>query len=268
LGPLTETGNDAAAVTSAVEGSGGRRRRRARRRRLRRSIIAAGVVCALTGVSALVVRSPLVRARVIDVSGAAHFTRSQTLRLAGISSSTNVASLDTETVASRLEADPWIAHAVVDTRLPWTIRIELVERTPVLAVKGGLTGGLVAGDGTVLENATRGAGSFPVLRAAPRDVEPVAFRTVVDRAASALAPITPWAREAIRAVSLARDGSLRFGLEGGGTILYGDDADASARARTLVALLRWSKAEGEELLFADLRIAGAPTARLRSTDAD
>lgn len=267
MGPLTETGNDAAAVTSVVEGSAGRGRRRARRRRLRRSIIAAGVVCALPGVWALVVRSPLVRARVIDVAGAAHFTRSQALRLAGISSSTNVASLDIERVASRLEADPWIAHAVVDTRLPWTIRIELVERTPVLAVKGGPTDGLVAGDGTVLEDAPRRAESFPVLRA-PRDVEPVALRTVVDRAASALAPITPRAREAIRAVSLARDGSLQFGLEGGGRILYGDDADASAKARTLVALLRWSKAEGEELVSADLRVAGAPTARLRSAGAD
>ena len=268
MGPLAERGNEAAAFTGVGEGSAGRGRRRARRQRLRRSIIAAAIVCALPGVWALVVRSPLVRARVIDVAGAAHFTRSQALRLAGISSSTNVASLDTEAVSSRLEADPWIANAVVDTRFPWTIRIELVERTPVLAVKGGPADGLVAGDGTVLEDAPRGGDSFPVLRAAPRDVEPVAVRTMIDRAASALAPITPWAREAIRSVSLARDGSIQLGLEGGGIVLYGDDADASAKARTLVALLRWSKAEGEEVLSADLRVAGAPTARLRSTGGD
>jgi hypothetical protein len=66
-------------------------------------------------------------------------------------------------------------------------------------------------------------------------------------------------------VSLARDGSLRFGLEGGGSILYGDDSNATAKARTFVALLRWSRSEGEEVVSADLRVAGAPTARLRSS---
>lgn len=243
---------------------------------MRRSIIAAGILCALPGGWALAVRSPLVRARVIDVAGASHLTRSQALDLAGISSSTNVASLDTAAVVSRLEAAPWIADATVEKRLPWTIRIELVERTPVLAVKDGPTDRIVAGDGTVLEDpsqedpgdasghASHDGSAFPVLRAGPRDVEPVAVETTVDRAAAALAPITPWGRDAIRAVSLARDGSLRFGLEGGGTILYGDDSNATAKARTFVALLRWSRSEGEEVVSADLRVAGAPTARLRS----
>jgi hypothetical protein len=69
-------------------------------------------------------------------------------------------------------------------------------------------------------------------------------------------------------VSIARDGSLQFGLQGGGTILYGDDANADEKARTLVALLRWSKSEDEEVISADLRVAGAPTARLRSAAAD
>ena len=248
------------------EASAGRRRRRARRRRLRRSIIAAGIVCALPGVWALVVRSPLVRARVIDVAGAAHVTRSQALRLAGISRSTNVASLDTSAAASRLEADPWIARAIVRKGLPWTIRIELVERTPVLAVRGGPSAGIVAGDGTVLEEASRRDGAFPVLT--PRDAAPATAQAMIERAASALSPITPWARDAIRAVSLARDGSLQFGLQGGGTILYGDEGNADVKGRTLAALLRWSESEHEEVVSADLRVAGAPTAQLRPAAAD
>ena len=91
---------------------------------------------------------------------------------------------------------------------------------------------------------------------------------MIERAASALSPITPWARDAIRAVSLARDGSLQFGLQGGGTILYGDDANADAKARTLAALLRWSESEHQEVVSADLRVAGAPTAQLRTAVAD
>jgi cell division protein FtsQ len=265
---MTETGDAAVAAASVSDATACRERRRARRRRLRRSIIAAGVVCALPGVWALVVRSPLVRARVIDVAGAAHVTRSQALRLAGISRSTNVASLDTAEAASRLEADPWIAQATVRTGLPWTVRIELVERTPVLAVRGGPSAGIVAGDGTVLQDASRGAGAFPVLRAAPRDAAPATAQAMIERAASAVAPMTPWARDAIRAVSLVRDGSLQLGLRGGGTILYGDEANADAKARTLVALLRWSQSEDEEIVFADLRVAGAPTARLRSAGAN
>ena len=249
------------------EASAGRRRRRARRRRLRRSIIAAGIVCALPGVWALVVRSPLVRARVIDVAGAAHVTRSQALRLAGISRSTNVASLDTSAAASRLEADPWIARAIVRKGLPWTIRIELVERTPVLAVRGGPSAGIVAGDGTVLEEASRRDDAFPVLTP-PRNATPATAQAMIERAASALSPITPWVRDAIRAVSLARDGSLQFGLQGGGSILYGDAANADAKARTLAALLRWSESEHEEVVSADLRVAGAPTAQVRPAVAD
>lgn len=267
MGSTTETDDAAVAATVVSDASAGRGRRRARRRRLRRSIIAAGVVCALPGVWALVVRSPLVRARVIDVAGAAHVTRSQALRLAGISRSTNVASLDTAAAASRLEADPWIARAMVRKGLPWTIRIELVERTPVLAVRNGPSAGIVAGDGTALEGASRGAGALPVLTP-PRDAAPATAQAMIERAASALSPITPWARDAIRAVSLARGGSLRLELQGGGTILYGDGANADARARTLAALLRWSESEHEEIVSADLRVAGAPTAQLRPAASD
>jgi cell division protein FtsQ len=256
--------NSAAAVGIPVAGGDGRRRRRERRLRLRRSIIAAGVVCALPGAWALAVRSPLVRARVIEVVGASQITRSRALDLAGVSASTNVASLDTAAVASRLEADPWIADARVEKRLPWTVRIELAERTPVLAVKDGPKDWMVAGDGTLLGEARRDDAAFPLLRAGPRDVEPAVVRTSIDRAAAALAPIAPWGRDAIRAVSLARDGSLRFALEGGGTILYGDGSNAITKARTFVALLRWSESEGEEVASADLRVVGAPTARLRS----
>jgi hypothetical protein len=107
-----------------------------------------------------------------------------------------------------------------------------------------------------------------VLRTAPRDATPPIAELTIERAASALAPISPRARDAIRAVSIARDGSLKFGLRGGGTILYGDDANADAKARTLVALLRWSESEDEEVVSADLRVAGAPTARLRPAGAD
>jgi cell division protein FtsQ len=262
LGSTTETDDAAVAAAVVSEASGGRGRRRARRRRLRRSIIAVGVVFALPGVWALAVRSPLVRARVIDVAGAAHVARSQALRIAGISRSTNVASLDTAGAASRLEADPWIARAIIRKGLPWTIHIELVERAPVLTVRSGRSARIVAGDGTVLEEASRGAGAFPVLTP-PRDAAPATAQAMIERAASALSAITPWARDAIRAVSLARDGSLRFGLQGGGIILYGDDADADAKARTLAALLRWSESEDEEVVSADLRVAGAPTAQLR-----
>lgn len=212
----------------------------------------------------MAVRSPLVRARMIDVAGAAHLTRSQALDLARISPSTNVASLDAAAVVSRLEANPWVAHATVEKRLPWTIRIELVERTPVLVVKDGPTDRILAGDGTLLGKAAPEARALPLLRVAPREADPMAIDTTLDRAASALAPIAPWARDAIREVSLARDGSLAFRLAAGGTILYGDDANSIAKARTFVALLRWSKSEGEEIISADLRIPGAPTARLRS----
>jgi cell division septal protein FtsQ len=85
LGSTTETDEAAVVAARVSDASAGRARRRARRRRLRRSIIAAVVVCALPGVWALVARSPLLRARVIDVAGAAHVTRSQAIRLAGIS---------------------------------------------------------------------------------------------------------------------------------------------------------------------------------------
>lgn len=258
--------NDRAAVAAAIprEGNVGRRMQRARRRRVRRAIIAAGVLCALPGAWALAVRSPLARARMIDVTGASHLTRSRVLDLAGISSSTNVASLDATAAAVRLEADPWIADATVETSLPWTIHIGLVERTPVLALRDGPTDRIVAGDGTVLGEAPRDAKAFPVLRAGPPGAQPALAQAVIGRAASALAPIAPWGRDAIRGVSLARDGSLRLELEGGGRILYGDESNAVAKARTLVAFLRWSDSAREEIASVDLRVARAPTARLRS----
>jgi cell division protein FtsQ len=194
----------------------------------------------------------------IQVTGASHLSRAEVLRAAGVNGATNVMWTPTSTIASSLEASPWVASATVTRDLPSTLRIRITERTPASAVLVGSTWFLVAGDGTVLGPA-RGRSHLPALPNADR-------LTVGERAGALAVPaavagsMEPWLRKRVTAVIPADDGTVQLALADGARVLFGPASDLQAKDQALVGILRWAAQRGTHLGTIDVRSPVAPAA--------
>jgi cell division protein FtsQ len=86
-----------------------------------------------------IVDSPRFQLKQIDIAPAQHVRREELLALAGVALGDRLLSIDTDAVAARLAAHPWVAAARVKRHLPSVLHIELVERRPAaVASLGGL----------------------------------------------------------------------------------------------------------------------------------
>jgi cell division protein FtsQ len=240
---------------------------RAAAARARASMTARGVVF-VVGATAFVVgaglfslsRSALFGLRHLEVSASGHRSATELRARADLREGTNVVWLDTGSVERRLEADPWIARATVTRSLPWTVRIRVVERTPVAIVDGGRHGTYVAADGARL-------GPAAASSALPRiSLPPAAPATVgvpgEDGAIRALAALSPAVRHRVRTVQVVVGGTLTLRLRMGTVVLLGDASQLDQKARALRRLLAWERSSGAKLSRISLVAPTAPAASL------
>lgn len=221
-------------------------------------MVAAGVV--LSTLLFVASRSTLLRVRRLEVSGASHLASGDVVRLSGISDTTNVLWFDPSGIEQRLEANPWIARAIVSRALPWTIRIAVVERRPVAVVREGEGPVLVAGDGTVLGTAEADH-RLPAIVLPPGSSSKGA-NPVYGGAARAVAVLDATVRPRILRTVVTADGTLRMRLAGGVRISYGTPTRLEAKAEAVRRILRWARAEGASLATVDVSSPDAPAATL------
>jgi cell division protein FtsQ len=247
--------------------------------RIRRPVVALrpGVVAlvTLTAVAGgfLLSRSSFAHARGIEVSGAEHLSRSEIVRLAAVSKATNVVWLDDGSIERSLEAHPWVADAEVDVALPATIRIDIVERTPVALVRDGLARTLVAADGTRLGTASR-IRDLPTIHlpmAAGVDARPwpdgasaIAHgaRPTPRGAAVALGAMSSDLRADVVSVRVLVDGTMTMRLASGVHVRYGEPSAPAAKAKALERILAWGSATGETVAHVNVTSPRAPAVRL------
>jgi hypothetical protein len=109
-----------------------------------------GAGAATWGVAA----SPAFGVRALDVSGVAVTSDAEVQAVLALGSPPpNAFTLATDGLRSGLEAIPSIAHAEVHVILPGTLRVRVVERTPILAWRAGASLLLVDRDGKVIADA-------------------------------------------------------------------------------------------------------------------
>lgn len=150
----------------------------------RRRLIALGVfVVQLLALGALFVLPPF-RLATVEVSGATLLRRDLVLRTAGIAPGQSIFSIDGEAARTRLERLPWVRRATVETALPATVHITIVEWAPVLRLHGSGGERLVAPSGATLDVASvtpRAVPPVPLLvdlRPTPTAVDPLLARTL------------------------------------------------------------------------------------------
>ena len=231
----------------------------ARRRRMMPWAIAA---CALVTLGAIAIGlsyTPLVAARTVSVTGERHLSEGKVLRIARLGEGTNLIHVDLAAAEARLERNPWVAEATVERGLPHTLRISVVERTPV-AVTSRPNGALafVATDGTMMGSAAEGS---PLPAIVATDGELPAPTDVLGTGASVSASMPVALQRRIDSVSVGPDGSVTVETLTHIIVTYGDGSQLEAKAQTLKAVLDWSEREGVALAAVDVTVPGAPTAR-------
>jgi cell division protein FtsQ len=228
-----------------------------RRRALKPWAIVCVALLALVATAVGLTYTPLFHAKTITVRGERRLSEQRVLRIAGIGPGTNLFHLDVKDAERRLERNPWVADAVITTRLPSTVSVTVSERRPV-----GLTrsadGHLlyVANDGSVLGRAP-GTVILPEIEVADPSAMP---------GAAAVAASLPASLEAVVAtIGVGSDGTIILTTRSGVTGTYGDATEAEAKGEAFKAVLDYAASQGRPLVSVDVEVPGAPTAVFADT---
>ncbi|MFL5767536.1 MAG: cell division protein FtsQ/DivIB [Actinomycetota bacterium] len=223
--------------------------------RWQQALIAAVGSVVVLGAAFAVSRSPLFAARNIDVHAArgGKLSERQVLHIARVGADTNVLWMSTASVASRLEASPWISSAKVEKELPSTVHISVRQEAPVLARKTATGYDLLAGNGTVVLHAETDRG-LPVVSAGSTPE--------VREAADTLGAMSPWLRDQIDTASVDPSGTVSLTLSStDAAITYGTATEAEAKGVALAGIVRWSQSHQVALGSIDVSAPSAPVAR-------
>ena len=205
-------------------------------------------------------RSSVFHLRRLEITGTSHVSRTEIVRLSGLTKRTNVPWLDTASVQERIETDPWVAKATVSRLLPWTVEIHVEERRPVAAVLRWGRYGLVAADGTVLAMTGNDRGLPMIVPPPPRGVDASVLSPVGP--ARAIAALEPQTRALVRRVMVAPDGTLDLYLSGGLRVEYGAPTQVIAKTAAIQAVLQWAAAEGASPRSVNVLVPDSPSVTL------
>jgi cell division protein FtsQ len=104
-------------------------------------LLALAMTAALIGAGRLAVRhvvaSPRFAVREIQIPVSAHLSRDEVLDLAEVDEGDRLLALDTEPMAARIAAHPWVKTVRVHRQLPSTLIIDITERRAAAAVTLG-----------------------------------------------------------------------------------------------------------------------------------
>ena len=226
-----------------------------------RRLVATMIVASLTiaAGSLVVSRSSLLRLRHLEVVGISSLTRAQVVRLAALSSSTNVLWFDAGAVERRLESDPWVATATVSRRLPGTIRISVVERAPVAMIRTEVAFTLLAADGVALGTVAADP-MLPEIVVMTGSSLPEG-NAPAQAAARAIAGLDGGRRPAVvRAVVDA--GALSVELDGGTRVEFGDTTGIEAKTAAARQILRWATTQGASVASVNVTAPDSPAVTL------
>ena len=243
----------------------GRRRAaviRARGRRRLRVLLAALAVAALASGALVVLHSPLLSARHLQVVGAVHVPATEVLAVAGVGAHPPLVDVNAGAAETRLEALAWVKTALVRVSWPDSVRIVVVERRPAAVVAGsGAEAGrwaLVDDSGRVLAWRSGPLNGLPQLvSAAPAGA---AGRHLGRAAGPGLAvvgalpgqlPVAP------RTIVVAPDGTVTLALADGVQARLGRADSLPSKLAALRSVLLGAPPSGPEVV--DVTVPAEPT---------
>jgi cell division protein FtsQ len=176
--------------------------------------------------------SSVLGVRTVQVRGAGHVSEAEIEGAAAVPAGQPLLRLDTAAISRRVGAIPGIQHARVTRSWPGTVRIDVVERTPVAVVPRGALY-LVDGEGVLFQQVAAipvGLPKLVVQNPGRDDPATRAALLVIDS-------LSPALRAAVQVVEAPTPDSVTLGLRDGRTVIWGGAADSPAKARALGPLL-------------------------------
>lgn len=211
---------------------------RARRRQLlslRPVLIGLGLVGLVVLTGWLVFRSSLMAVHSVSVRGESLLTPAAVTKAAQVPQGRPLALLDTAAVRRRVEAMPPVRSATVERVWPQGVRITVVERAPVAAVKRpGKPLALVDDTGVLFADVAAAPPDMAVLTLAhpgPSDPATKAALEVVAALPSSLRP-------SVLTITAPTPAAVTLSLAQGITVVWGDGSNSARKAQTLTALLK------------------------------
>jgi len=218
---------------SATSGRRFARRVWARRWSRLRTLGVLALLLALLGATAWVVlASPLLAVRSVEVSGAARLTPAQVLAAADVAPATPLARVDTEAVADRVRALIEVRTVSVSRQWPRSVRIVVVERVPAAVQRRGSSYLVLDGTGV----------AFDTVRTRPKGLPMVSARSgagarTVRAAMDVLAAVPARVRRQLVEVRAASPEQVTLRLTRGRTVVWGSPDRGERKAVVLTALM-------------------------------
>ena len=208
-----------------------RRRMDPRRRWLVRVAV---LVAAIAAACWVVLASPLLAVRSVQVDGATTLSADQVVAAAGIAEGTPLARVDTARAAAGVGALPQVATVEVTRGWPQTVVVTLAERVPVAVVEYDGGRSLVDRDGVLFDSIT---GSPPdgVVPLVVSDPGPDDAATTA--ALGALTSLPPEVRDQVTSVAASTADDVTLTLTDGRMVLWGSAEQTERKSRVLDGLL-------------------------------
>jgi cell division protein FtsQ len=227
----------------------------------RRRWIATAILITVVGVGTwATLFSPLLHVREIRVTGAKHTDKRDVALAADLKTDDNLLLVSTAAIAERVRELPWVADAFVARKLPGTIRIRVVERTPAMVLATTEGKWTIDRDGRVLESGVVSK-KLPVV--AGLDIPPVepGIELEVPSVQSVLVAyrrLPHKLRDKVEGVFAPTEERLSFSLTDGTLIRYGAAERLRAKNEVLLALLSRLRGEGNKVAYLDVRVPTSP----------
>jgi cell division protein FtsQ len=203
--------------------------------RTKLAVAIAAAVIVLAGTIWAVAFSPVFGVRTVDVSGLRTLTRAQVVHAAAIKHGTPLMRLDSEAVQRRVAAIPDVESVDVSTSWPSTVRIVVVERTPVAYIARGEAFSLIDAHGTAYRTRTTRPTSLPLLVLPTGDA---AGASATYRAAATVATALPArVRSKVNSIQALTADSVTLLMDDQRVVRWGSANNNEQKAHVLQALL-------------------------------
>lgn len=224
------------AGSTSVTSLRARRRRSGRRTDPRRRVLVGAVVLAVVLAMGgwVVLASPLLAVRTVQVDGAATLSAEQVVAAAGVDPGTPLVRVDTAAVAARVARLPQVATVEVTRGWPRTVVVTLAEREPVAVVAVAGTRSLVDRNGILFDTIT---GDPPVGVVPLTVADPGPDDAATTAALGALISLPRDVRQQVTGISASTADDVTLTLTDGRTVLWGSAEQTDRKARVLDGLL-------------------------------
>jgi len=227
----------------------------------RRLLTAAGSVIGVVAFVLIVLASPIIGVRKIEIEGARYVSSDLLIAVEKSLDGKSILTVDTRAAERRLEGDPWVESVRIRSFFPSRLVIEIVERKPVAFYIGvDNRSRVVDSQGRVLAVETGQPTQYLQITGVGPNLAPGASAGTVYKAAAQLAAGLPdELSERVLNVGVGGPNQLIMTLRTGTLINFGPPVDLQNKLISLLVLLR--RQDAKQILSIDLTDPRTPTVK-------